>query len=184
MEDVTTPSRLEATREEHAQLAVARLVVVGTFVALWIFLWLIRIPYPVPFLLVLVLEGAAFGLYSRVVRLAPTERAINAAYYAVLAVELVLLTAMVYFLGGLSFFGAYAYVFGLIFTNSFVDVRRGVIYTTSAAAAFTSLVLLDATGVIPHTDTCKRVTYGTPTHGSWPPPSSGRPGCSSGSSVG
>jgi diguanylate cyclase (GGDEF)-like protein len=41
-------------------------------------------------------------------------------------------------------------VFGLIFTNAYLDMRRGFVYTTCAVAAFSSLVLLEATGAVPH----------------------------------
>jgi len=57
---------------------------------------------------------------------------------------------MVYFLGGITWLAPFAYIFGLIFTNTYLDPRRGLIYTMAVAAAFVTLVLLDATGTIPH----------------------------------
>ncbi|MCH8902081.1 MAG: PAS domain S-box protein, partial [Chloroflexi bacterium] len=54
------------------------------------------------------------------------------------------------FLGTISWLGPFAYVFGLIFANTFLDLRRGLIYTSWASLAFVSLILLEATGTIPH----------------------------------
>jgi diguanylate cyclase (GGDEF)-like protein/PAS domain S-box-containing protein len=56
----------------------------------------------------------------------------------------------VYFLGGISWLGSFAYVFGLIFANAFLDLRRGFVYTAGASLAFGTLILLEATGVVPH----------------------------------
>jgi diguanylate cyclase (GGDEF)-like protein len=57
---------------------------------------------------------------------------------------------MVYYLGGISWLGAFAYVFGLIFTNAFLDMKSGFLYTCGVAAAYSALAILDTTGTIPH----------------------------------
>jgi diguanylate cyclase (GGDEF)-like protein/PAS domain S-box-containing protein len=142
--------RLEAARREQTPQALARLVVVGLFIVLWCGLWLTRIPMPLPFLIVLCAEAAFFVLYLRVVAVLPSERSIRHAHYVMLASEIVFHTTMVYFLGGATWLGAFAYIFGLIFTNAFLDLRRGFVYTLGGASSFVSLVLLDATGAIPH----------------------------------
>jgi diguanylate cyclase (GGDEF)-like protein/putative nucleotidyltransferase with HDIG domain len=67
-----------------------------------------------------------------------------------LAAEIAFHTTMVYFLGGITWLGGFAYVFGLIFANAFLDPKRGLVYTLGVVAAFMSLALLDAGGVIPH----------------------------------
>jgi diguanylate cyclase (GGDEF)-like protein len=105
---------------------------------------------PTPFLLVLLAECAFIVLYLRALRLWGTEIAITRAYYVMLGAEIVFHTTMVYFLGGITWLGSFAYMFGLIFTNTFLDMRRGLMYTSGAAAAFGTLALVDATGVIPH----------------------------------
>src|SRR3990172_5771626 len=143
-------SRLDAKRREQTPQALARLVVVTLFVALWTVLWVARMPMPLPFLIVLLIEILFFLVYWRAAFFLPSVRAINAAQYVMLAAEIGFHTTMVYFLGTLSWLGAFAYVFGLIFTNAFLDLRRGMIYTTGACAAFSALILLEATGTIPH----------------------------------
>lgn len=145
-----TSTALDRARREQVPQALARLVVALLFVGLWLFLWLLRIPMPTPFLIVLLAEAAFFALYLRVLPIWRNEATIRWAYHAMLATEIFFHTTMVYFLGGITWLGSFAYIFGLIFTNTFLDMRRGLIYTASAAAAFGMLVLLEARGIIPH----------------------------------
>ena len=105
---------------------------------------------PVPFLLVLFAEIAFFLIYWRLVYLLPNVRSIEIAHYGMLVVEIVIHTTIVYYLGGISWLGAFAYVFGLIFTNTFLDMRKAFFYTAGASLAFASLVVLEATETIPH----------------------------------
>ncbi|HYM16218.1 MAG TPA: HD domain-containing phosphohydrolase [Dehalococcoidia bacterium] len=142
--------RLQARRREQTPQALARLVVIGLFIALWLLLLVIGLPMPTPFLAVLCCEALFFVVYLRVVALLPSARQIERAHYVMLAAEIIFHTTMVYFLGGVAWLGAFAYVFGLIFTNTFLDLKRGLIYTTGAAAAFLALLVLEATGVVPY----------------------------------
>ncbi|MEX1254976.1 MAG: PAS domain S-box protein [Dehalococcoidia bacterium] len=142
--------RLSLKRAEQTPQALARLVVVTLFIGLWFGLWVARIPMPLLFLYVLCAEAIFFVGYWRVVFLLPSARAISAAHYSMLAAEILFHTTMVYLLGGITWLGPLAYIFGLIFTNTFLDLRRGFVYTTGVAAAITALVLLEANGVIAH----------------------------------
>lgn len=146
----TTYDRLEAKRSEQTPQALARLTVGGLFIGLWIMLWVMQMPMPVPFLMVLVTEILFFTFYWRLVFVLPNAKTIEVAHYGMLAAEIMFHTTMVYFLGGISWLGAFAYVFGLIFSNAFLDTRKALIYTAGATLAFSALVLLVATGTIPH----------------------------------
>lgn len=148
--DASPLSRLAAKRQEQTPQAFARLVVVCLFIALWLVLLAARIPMPVPFLLVLLAEVLFFAVYLRVVAVLPSLRSVEIAQYVMLAAEIIFHTTIVYFLGGISWLGAFAYVFGLIFANTFLDMRRGLAYTLGASAAFISLIALEATGTVPH----------------------------------
>jgi diguanylate cyclase (GGDEF)-like protein len=141
---------LQARRREQTPQALARITVVALFIAMWGMLWLAGIPMPVPFLLTLVAETIFLLVYWRAVFLLPDERGVRTARACMLGAEIVFHTTMVYFLGGIIWLGAFAYVFGLIFTNTFMDLRGGFIYTSCASAAFVSLIVLEATGVVPH----------------------------------
>jgi diguanylate cyclase (GGDEF)-like protein/PAS domain S-box-containing protein len=142
--------RLEAKRREQTPQALARLVVVTLFAGLWLVLWLLRIPMPLPFLIALLIEIVFFLGYWRLVFVLPNQRAITWAHYGMLATEIVLHTTMVYFLGGVAWLGSFAYVFGLVFTTAFLDLRRSLLYTAGQTLAFGALILLEATGVVPH----------------------------------
>ena len=147
---VHASNRLAAKRREQTPQALARLTVAGLFIGLWFVLWLARIPMPVPFLIVLLVEALFFVAYWRIVFVLPNVRSVELAQYGMLASEIVFHTTMVYFLGTVSWLGAFAYVFGLIFANTFLDLRRGLVYTTGASLAFIGLILLEANGVVPH----------------------------------
>jgi len=145
-----TFTRLDAKRREQTPQALARLVISSLFVGLWAIFWVARVPMPLPFLIALLLEIAFFVIYWRIVFILPNVRSVSLAQYGMLAIEIVFHTTMVYFLGSLSWLGSFAYVFGLIFTNAFLDLRKGLVYTTGACAAFSALILLEATGAVPH----------------------------------
>lgn len=123
---------------------------VGLFIVLWLFLWMARIPMPRPFLALLLIEASFYIAYLYALPFLPSRRSLKYGYYATLAAEIFFHTTMVYFLGGITWLGAFAYMFGLIFTNAFLDLRRGFIYTACASASFSALVVLDGTGTIPH----------------------------------
>ncbi len=145
-----TVRSLDAKRREQTPQVLARLALGALFTVLWIFLWVLSIPMPVPFLLNLFAYILFFLLYWRLVFRLPTVRAVELAHYGMLALDIIFYTVTVYFLGGASWLGALAYVFGLIFTNAFLDLRRGLVYTSGASLAFVGLVLLEATGAVPH----------------------------------
>ena len=150
MTDARPANWLEARRHEQTPQALARLAVIALFMALWVLLLAVGAPMPLPFLVVLSLEAVFFLIYLRAVPLIPTAAGVTIAHYVMLAAEILFHTAMVYFLGGITWLGGFAYVFGLIFANAFLDPKRGLIYTLGVVAAFVSLALLDAGNVIPH----------------------------------
>jgi diguanylate cyclase (GGDEF)-like protein/putative nucleotidyltransferase with HDIG domain len=150
MADSRAASWLDIKRREQVPQALARLAVITLFMVLWLFLRVVGAGMPVPFLVVLGLEAMFFLAYWRAVFLLPSATAVRMAHYVMLTAEIIFHTTMVYFLGGIGWLGPFAYVFGLIFANAFLDARRGFIYTAGAASAFVALALLDAGGVIPH----------------------------------
>jgi diguanylate cyclase (GGDEF)-like protein len=129
---------------------LARIIVIALFIAMWGLLWVARIPMPAPFLAVLIAEALFLLAYWRVVFILPDERSVRVAHAGMLTAEVLFHTTMVYFLGGGTWLGAFAYVFGLIFTNTFMDLRSGFVYTLGASSAFVALVVLEATGTVPY----------------------------------
>ncbi|HXF51476.1 MAG TPA: diguanylate cyclase [Dehalococcoidia bacterium] len=141
---------IDRVRAEQYEQALARIVLISLFMAFWGLLWALRMPLPVEFLILMALENAFFLGYLGLVARLPSARSIVAASYGMLAVEIVVHTTMVYFLGTLSWLGSFAYMYGLIFANTFLDLKRGLVFTTCDAGAFVALILLEATGVVPH----------------------------------
>src|SRR6185312_2912503 len=91
-----------------------------------------------------------FLVYLNIVPRLQSERQVEYAHYFMLACEILFHTVMVHFLGGIMWLGPFAYVFGLIFTNTFLDLKRGFVYASGVATAFLALIVLEATGTIPH----------------------------------
>lgn len=149
MDRVRTDIAGQLRAEQYAQ-ALARIVLISLFMGFWGLLWAIRMPLPVEFLILMAVENAFFAGYLGLVARLRSARAITTASYAMLGVEIVVHTTMVYYLGTLSWLGSFAYMYGLIFANTFLDLKRGLAFTTFDAAAFVSLILLEATGTIPH----------------------------------
>ncbi|HEX5480572.1 MAG TPA: EAL domain-containing protein [Dehalococcoidia bacterium] len=149
-DDAYTSDRLAAVKREQTPQAVARVILLALFMALWGFLFVLHMPMPRPFLVLLALEMLFFAGYLRVVPRLRSEQQVRRAHYVMLAVETVFHTTMVYFLGGLTWLGPFAYVFGMVFTCAYLDLKRGGIYTTAVASAFIAMVILDGTGTIPH----------------------------------
>ncbi|HXK33197.1 MAG TPA: HD domain-containing phosphohydrolase [Dehalococcoidia bacterium] len=150
MRAIDSMTALDARRQQQVPQTFARVAVIMLFMGLWLVLWAARIPMPVPFLITLLAEAAFFLAYWRAIFILPSVRAITWAHYFMLGAEICFHTTMVYFLGGITWLGAFAYVFGLIFANTFLSLRGGLVYTTAVVSALLALAILDGTGVIPH----------------------------------
>lgn len=147
------PAGLDALalkRRQHRAFAFARLVLVLLFIGLWVSLFAIRYPMPYGFLIVLLAEAAVLAAYRVLIERVASERLLDRLHYALLVAELGFHTAIVYFLGGLSWLGAVAYIYALMYATVFLTWRQAALFTTAIITAFVTLVMLDATGVIPH----------------------------------
>src|SRR3972149_4994233 len=102
MSQAHTFDPLASKQHEQTPQALARLTLLLLFIGLWGVLWLLRIPMPSPFLLLLIGEVLFFLAYWRVVFRLRSVRAIEVAHYSMLGTEIVCHTTMVYFLGGIS----------------------------------------------------------------------------------
>lgn len=140
----------EQTRRQHLAFAVARLALVLLFIALWLVLLPVGYPMPYGFAFVLTAEAAVLMGYRLLVGRAQTERALHRLHYALLFCELGFHTGIVYFLGGLSWLGAVAYIYALMYATVFLSWRQAMAFTAAVAVAFMTLVSLDGAAVIPH----------------------------------
>lgn len=123
-------------------------------VALFIGLWLLLVPvgYPMPygFLFVLLAESGALFAFMFAVARAPDMRSLQRMHFLLLAVELVCHTAMVYYLGGVSWLGCVAYIYALMYASVFLSLPQAAAFTAAVGAAYLAIISLDAAGTIPH----------------------------------
>lgn len=137
-------------RRQHRAFALARLMLVALFIGLWFVLLAAGYAMPVAFVVILAAEAATLFAYRWVSERLTRERWLNRFHYALLAVELGFHTAMFYYLGGLSWLGAVAYIYALMYATVFLSPRQAVVFTFAVAAAFLTVVTLDGTGQVPH----------------------------------
>ena len=141
---------LALSKRQHRAFALARLVLVGLFIGLWLVLFAVGFSMPYAFVVILCTEAATLLLYRLLLERLPSERWLQRLHWALLVSELGFHTAIVYYLGGLNWLGAIAYIYAVMFATVFLSLRQAVVFTAAVIAAFVSIVTLDATGQIPH----------------------------------
>ena len=143
-------ARLGETKRQHSAFLKARLALVGLFIVLWLLLAVVGYPMPYGFFVVLIAESAALLAFASLVTKAGSQRELKRLHYVLLGFELACHTAMVYFLGGVSWLGPVAYIYALIYASAFLSLTEAALFTVLVAAAYMALVTLDGTGTIPH----------------------------------
>ncbi len=138
------------TKRQHLAFAFARLALVLLFITLWLVLLPVGYPMPYGFVFVLMAEAVVLMGYRRLIGRVQTERTLDRLHYVLLLCELGFHTAIVYFLGGLSWLGAVAYIYALMYATVFLSWRQAAAFTVAVAAAFMTVISLDAAGVLPH----------------------------------
>ena len=141
---------LARNKRQHQAFAFARLVLVLMFMALWAFLLPLGYPMPAGFIVILVAEALVLAAYRWRLKDVREERTLERLHYLLLGLELVFHTGIVYFLGGLSWLGAVAYIYALMYATVFLSWRQAVAFTAAVAVAFLTVVSLDAAALIPH----------------------------------
>lgn len=146
----SSEGQLAEKRRQHRAFVGARLLLVSLFLGLWLLLWPTGYGLPYGFMFVLVGETGALLIYLRLVAGVRQERTLDRLHYVLLTAELGFHTAIFYFLGGLSWLGAVAYIYALMYATVFLTWRQAVAFTVAVAVAFMTLVSLDGSGLIPH----------------------------------
>jgi diguanylate cyclase (GGDEF)-like protein len=141
---------LASSKRQHKAFAFARLVLVLMFMALWAALLPLGYPMPTGFVLILAAEALVLAAYRWRLESVREERTLNRLHYVLLALELVFHTGIVYFLGGLSWLGAVAYIYALMYATVFLTWRQAVAFTAAVVVAFLTVISLDAAALIPH----------------------------------
>ena len=137
-------------RRQHRAFVNARLVLVLLFISLWLVLTPVGYSIPYGFVFVLAGEAAALLIYRQLLKGVQDAHTLDRMHYVLLVAELGFHTAIVYFLGGVSWLGPVAYIYALMYATVFLSGRQAAAFTALVAAAFMALVSLEGAGVIPH----------------------------------
>jgi diguanylate cyclase (GGDEF)-like protein len=120
------------------------------FIALWVMMLAARLTLPTGFLVTLVVEAGTLVVYGWLVHRAKSALTLDWLHYTLLAVEIGFHSAMVYYLGGLSWLGAIAYVYAILYAGAFLSRWQTALFTASVAAVSITGMSLEAVGVVPH----------------------------------
>lgn len=142
--------RLAEKKRQHRAFVNARLLLVLLFIGLWVVMVPLGLTLPKGFVIVLVVEAGVLWLYRRLVPSVGDVRSLDRLHYVLLIAELAFHTAIVYFLGGLSWLGGFAYIYAILYAGAFLTRWQAVVFTAAVSAAALSLMSLDAVGAIPH----------------------------------
>lgn len=120
------------------------------FIGLWAAMLPLGYAMPYGFLLTLLAEISTLAGFLWLVSRARSAETFETLHVALVLCELVFHTAIVYFLGGVSWLGPIAYLYALLYAVVFFNRQQAAIFTMMVVAAFVFVVTLDGTGVLPH----------------------------------
>lgn len=150
LDSATHDTLLAEKLRQHRAFVGARLLLVLLFIALWALMLAVRYPMPYGFLIVLVAEAATLAGFLAVLPAARRPLTLDRLHGVLLLCELGFHTAIVYFLGGLSWLGAIAYIYAVMYATVFLSWKQAAAFAAAVAASFLAIVSLDGAGVIPH----------------------------------
>jgi diguanylate cyclase (GGDEF)-like protein len=144
------PAGLLVKKRQYRAFVTARIVLVGLFIALWQLFFVFGYPMPYGFLVVLTVEMAVLIGFLVLVKWLNHDDSLDRFHILLLACEIVLHSAIFYFLGGVSWLGAIAYLFALMYAAVFLSYSQAVIFATLVSLSFIGVVVLDGTETLPH----------------------------------
>ncbi len=141
---------LAEKKRQHRAFVNARLLLVLLFIGLWLVMLAPGLQLPWGFLIALVVEAGTLWLYRRLVPAVGDVRTLDRLHYVLLTAEIGFHSAMVYFLGGVSWLGVIAYIYAILYAGAFLTRWQTVLFTAALAAAGTGVMVADGIGAIPH----------------------------------
>jgi diguanylate cyclase (GGDEF)-like protein len=139
----------EKKRQARAFIS-ARMVVVLAFIAFWGVLFPVGWAPTFGFALVLAFEEAMFITALGSLRWLRTPAAVDSLHFTLLILEAVCHSLLFYFLGGLTWLGAIAFLYALMYAIVYMKPWQAMTFTVMISAAFLAVSVLDATETIPH----------------------------------
>jgi diguanylate cyclase (GGDEF)-like protein len=141
---------LTEQKRQHRAFVIARIVLVALFIGLWGTLTPIGYPMPYGFLIAMVAEMWFLLVCLAALRNVQQVRSLNVLHVVLLTGELAAHSAIFYFLGGVSWLGSIAFIYGIVYAAVFLSWRQAAFFTTCVCATFLTIVALDANGVLTH----------------------------------
>jgi len=110
---------------------------------------------PKPFNQIVIFSLLAFWFlttyfFSWIIKKQNTRQKIENLHFGYFAFELVLVTLMIHFIGGIEWMGAVFYIFTIIYANIFLSRFSGLLITLTALVFYTGLVFFEYLKIIPH----------------------------------
>ncbi len=88
--------------------------------------------------------------FSWLIKKQTTRQKIENLHFGYFAFELVLVTLMIHFIGGIEWMGAIFYIFTVIYANIFLSRFTGLLITLAALVFYTGLIFFEYLKIIPH----------------------------------
>ena len=89
-------------------------------------------------------------IFSWFIKRQSTRQKIENLHFGYFALELVMVTLMIHFLGGIEWMGAIFYIFTIIYANIFLSRFTGLLITLTALVFYTGLVFFEYYEIVPH----------------------------------
>lgn len=124
-------------------------IIVLILLALVLQFWLKIFWRPIIFAILLFWFFTTF-LFSWIINRQTTKQKIENLHFGYFAFELVLVTIMIHFIGGIEWMGASFYIFTLIYANIFLSRFTGLLVTLAALVFYTGLVFFEYFKIVPH----------------------------------
>ena len=88
--------------------------------------------------------------FSWIIKKQSTRQKIENLHFGYFAFEIILVTLMIHFVGGIEWMGAVFYIFTIIYANIFLSRFTGLLITLTALVFYTGLVFFEYFEIIPH----------------------------------
>ncbi|MEX0683073.1 MAG: GGDEF domain-containing protein [Dehalococcoidia bacterium] len=144
------PRDLAEKKRQARAFVGARIFLVLLFIGLWSALYPTSVAMPYGFVIVLVAEFGVLVTFFLGMRWVRTPAMVDRLHFLLLVVEAVCHSFMFYFLGGVNWLGAVAFIYALIYAAWYLKAWQAAFFTALICGCYLSVTVLDATGVVPH----------------------------------
>jgi hypothetical protein len=124
-------------------------VIVLIIISLVLQFWVGAFKRPLVFVILIFWFFTTF-VFSWLIKKQSTRQKIENLHFGYFAIELVMITLMIHFLGGIEWMGAIFYIFTIIYANIFLPRFTGLLVTLAALVFYTGLVFFEYYGIISH----------------------------------